>query len=65
MTQNDLIPCRNNFGETEFFPKDKMEFRPSVYGICLRGKEVLLMRTKSDGKFWLPGGGVEFGEVII
>lgn len=64
MTQNNLIACRNNFGETEFFPKNKMEFRPSVYGILLREQKVLLMRTKSDGKLWLPGGGVEIGETL-
>lgn len=64
MAEGDLVECRNNLGEKEFFSKDKIEFRPSVYGILLREKEVLLMRTKSDGKFWLPGGGVEIGEKL-
>lgn len=55
------IACHNNFGEEVVLPKEKFVFRPSVYGVITRDKSVLL-RNKSNGKLWLPGGGVELGE---
>lgn len=40
--------------------------RLAAYGIATRGDEVLLVRASSrsdvPGTWWLPGGGVEFGE---
>ena len=39
-----------------------LEFRPSVYGIILRGPKILLAKTWDGYDF--PGGGVELGETI-
>ena len=40
--------------------------RIAAYGICVVGGEVLLCRasslTEAEGWWWLPGGGVDFGE---
>ncbi len=40
--------------------------RLAAYGIATRGDDVLLVRASSrsdvPGTWWLPGGGVEFGE---
>ena len=35
--------------------------RVAAYGLARRGDEVLLVHTAAD-TWWLPGGGVEFGE---
>ncbi len=35
--------------------------RVAAYGLARRGKEVLLVHTPT-GTWWLPGGGVGFGE---
>jgi ADP-ribose pyrophosphatase YjhB (NUDIX family) len=41
-------------------------WRVGAYAICRRGDEVLLVRATSrtlvEGRWFLPGGGVEFGE---
>lgn len=58
----DTIRCKNNFGEDVDIPVDKFFFRPSVYGFVINNKKVLVMRNKSNGKFWFPGGGIEIGE---
>lgn len=60
----DTITCLNNFGHTVCLPKEKFVFRPSVYGIACKDGKVLLIKGKSNGKFWLPGGGVEIGEML-
>jgi ADP-ribose pyrophosphatase YjhB (NUDIX family) len=45
-------------------PRD--EWRVGAYAICRRGDEVLVVRASSrttvEGRWFLPGGGVEFGE---
>lgn len=57
-----MITCKNNFGELVTLPKEKFKFRPSVYGIIESEDEICICITKSLGKVWLPGGGVEPGE---
>lgn len=59
------IKCRNNFGEEVTLPKEKFVFRPSVYGIIVKDSSVLLLRNKSNGKLWVPGGGIDLGERIL
>ena len=39
---------------------DNLSWRPSAYGIVIRDDKILLV--KANGKFHLPGGGVELGE---
>ena len=56
------IECKNNFGKIVSVPAEKFVFRPSVYGVIIKNGKVLLLRNKSDKKFWFPGGGVDIGE---
>ena len=60
----DMITCKNNFDETVTLPADKFVFRPSVYGVMVRDDHVLMLRNKSNGKLWVPGGGINIGEVM-
>jgi ADP-ribose pyrophosphatase YjhB (NUDIX family) len=60
------IKCRNNYGSLVKINQNKFVFRPSVYGVITNSKhELLLLRNKSNGKYWFPGGGIEIGERII
>ncbi|MFZ2501567.1 MAG: NUDIX domain-containing protein [Nocardioides sp.] len=36
--------------------------RIAAYGIARRGDSILLVREPTTGAWWLPGGGVNFGE---
>ena len=56
------IKCKDNFGNIVRIPKKKFFFRPSVYGIIINNGKILLLINKSNGKLWLPGGGVETDE---
>ena len=46
--------------------RDEDERRVGAYAICRRGDDVLLVRASSrtmvPGRWFLPGGGLEFGE---
>ncbi len=40
--------------------------RAGAYGVLIGDKQVLLVRaTGSAGRWWLPGGGIQFGEAPI
>jgi len=58
----ETIKCRNNYGETVELPLEKFKPRPSVYAVFKKEDRVLVCGTKSTGKLWLPGGGIEPGE---
>lgn len=46
---------------TPDLPQLQLRQRIAAYGLALRGDEVLLARSRT-GNWFLPGGGVEFGE---
>jgi 8-oxo-dGTP pyrophosphatase MutT (NUDIX family) len=60
--QSTTVECETLFGKFVRLPRHKLTFRPSVYAITLRGDKVLLLNTRSTGKYSLPGGGVDVGE---
>ncbi len=60
----DMIECETLFGQKKMVPKDKVQFRPSVYGIVLHEEKVLLVKSWRTGKFLLPGGGQKIDETI-
>ena len=59
-----LVECFTMFGKRKKVPLSSLSFRPSAYGVIVRGDRVIVVNTKSTGKFSLPGGGVETGEMI-
>ena len=58
----DTIRCKDTFGRDVELPADRFRYRPSVYAVFRRDNRVLVCRTRSTGKLWLPGGGVDAGE---
>lgn len=54
-----------NTGEYIIVPSFALVFRPSVYGIIISDGKIVLLRNKSNNKYWLPGGGVETGETMV
>ncbi len=59
-----LVKCRTLFNETRFVPADSLIQRPSVYGIVLHERRVLVAQARSTRKYVLPGGGIEKGEPV-
>ncbi len=60
----DQVECFTLYNERKLVPRDKLSFRPSVYGIVLHENRVLLITVRSSGKLGLPGGAIELGERI-
>ena len=58
----ETIRCKNNYGRFVELPKSKFEKRPCVYAILRNNGKILVCKTKSTGKLWFPGGGVDEGE---
>ena len=59
-----MIECVTHYGKKKLIPKEKLSFRPSVYGIIVSNGKVLLLNTIHTGTYSLPGGGIEIGESI-
>lgn len=59
-----MIECVTHYGNKKLIPKEKLSFRPSVYGIIVDNGKVLLLNTIHTGTYSLPGGGIEIGELI-
>lgn len=59
-----LIECKTLHGDKKMIPKDKLVFRPAGYAVIVHDDKVLLCNTKSTGKYWFPGGGVDLGEKL-
>ncbi len=59
------IECLNTKNEKVLIDVDRFTFRPSAYGIVVHENKVLLLPTKSTGKYFLPGGGIDPGERAV
>lgn len=57
-----IIKCKNNYGKIVELPESEFQPRPSVYAIFRHGDNILMCRSKNNGKLWFPGGGVEGNE---
>lgn len=44
------------YGKKKLIPEEQQILRLSVFGIVLSGDRILLVNTKSTGKWWFPGG---------
>ena len=52
------------FGKKKRVPLSSLSFRPSAYGVIIQDDKVVVVNTRSTGKFSLPGGGVGIDEII-
>ncbi len=57
------IKCRTIDGGTVEVSASELSFRPSVYGVVIKDKKVLLVPQFGDG-YDIPGGGVDLGELL-
>ncbi|MFA7310188.1 MAG: NUDIX domain-containing protein [Candidatus Paceibacterota bacterium] len=58
----DMVTCTGLNGERAEVPVSELSFRPSVYGVIVRDRKVLLS-SQWDG--WdFPGGGMHLGETL-
>lgn len=55
------VVCRDLWGKKKRVPVAKLTFRPSVYGVILRGGKVLLSKQWNGWDF--PGGAIDLGEM--
>ena len=60
----DQIECTSFLGGTHCIPREKLFFRPAVYGLIVNQGKILVVDTQRTGKLYLPGGGVELGEPV-
>lgn len=55
-----MIACRRWLGGEILIPREKLVHRPGAYGIVRREGTILLMTTVGlNGRYCLPGGGIE------
>ena len=59
-----MVECTTLHGYKKMISKDKLVFRPAGYAVVIDNDKVLLCNTKSTGKYWFPGGGVDLGEKL-
>lgn len=57
-----LIECELITGEKKLVPVDQLVFRPAVYALVYDDSKLLLVNTKSTGKWFFPGGALEKSE---
>ncbi len=58
--KNETIICHDKNRKKYSVLKSKLRFRPSIYGIIIRGNSILLSKQWDGYDF--PGGGIEKGE---
>lgn len=58
------VDCLSIRGGTVRIPRERLVFRPSVYGAIIHRGRILMVRNKSNGKLFFPGGGVNVGETM-
>ena len=59
---NKIGECELITGETKEVSVDKLAFRPAVYALVYDDPKLLLVNTRSTGKWFFPGGAIEKGE---
>lgn len=60
--KQQLIECELITGEKKIIPANELVFRPAVYAVIYNAPKLLLVNTKSTGKWFFPGGAIEKGE---
>jgi 8-oxo-dGTP pyrophosphatase MutT (NUDIX family) len=59
-----LVKCRTLFNDSVLVPAESMIQRPSVYGLTIQDKKLLVAKAQYTKKYVLPGGGINPGEEI-
>lgn len=59
------ISCTTLRGEKKDIDVSKIVVRPTAYAVIIDNDKVLLVKVKTTGKWFLPGGGVEQGEDLV
>ncbi len=59
-----MIEATSIFGNKIKVPKNKFSVRVSGYAILTHEGRILVVNTRSNSKYYLPGGKVEMGEKI-
>lgn len=59
-----MIEANSIYEKKIKIPKEKFKLRTSGYGIVINNDKILVVSSKSSGKYFFPGGGVEIGEKI-
>jgi len=57
------VICTTLHGESKEVDAKDITMRPAVYGIVEHDGKLLLVNTKSTGKWFFPGGAIEQGEM--
>ena len=60
-----MIDCVTFYGEIKLLPKERLSFRPAVYGMIQDAGRLLLVKNRNNGNYTLPGGGIEIGECMV
>ncbi|MDP2807168.1 MAG: NUDIX domain-containing protein [bacterium] len=58
------VECNSIKGGKISVSLEKLVFRPSVYGVIIHDDKILMLRNKSNGKLFFPGGGVNLAETL-
>lgn len=58
----EMVTCELITGEKKEIPAEKLVFRPAAYALVYDAPKLLLVNTKSTGKWFFPGGAIEKGE---
>lgn len=59
-----MIECVTFYGAVKKISKEQLSFRPSVYGVIENMGHLLVVKNRNTGKYTLPGGGVDVGEMM-
>lgn len=61
---NKTVECTTLYGKKKLVETEKLIFRPAAYSLVMNKEKILLVNTKSTGKWFFPGGVIEKGERI-
>lgn len=59
-----MIKCTTLHGDTKLVPAKSLVIRPATYAVITHENDILLVNTKSTGRWFFPGGEIEKGEMI-
>lgn len=60
-----FVECETVYGKKKLVPSSSLKFRPGAYGLIFHERKMLFVKMRLNGKYCLPGGGIEPGEPAI